>query len=149
MMLLTNKSFFASKLLQFSKKRSRNNLLFKKKYSTMADKIIELSDIESYFEIYCSRKVNVFALQHDWSFDKRIRVLNKVQFRDFSENIYSLLMSFSPQDLNIMLTTLSLMNKTKLKYGNMIFMNQSFQNELDVYVKSIIDSACFTKSAAS
>jgi hypothetical protein len=113
---------------------------------TLVDKIIEITNHEKYFVDYCTKKVNEFAGTNNWSPEKRSEILKSIKFKYYNSTIYNSYAFYSPEQLKKLIEILTMLNN-ETKYSlRMILTNSMMQNNLDLFVESVIEGKYVTKN---
>ena len=105
----------------------------------LIDKILEVTKHKQYFLDYCSNKINKYARENNWSSEKTDGILNSVKFENYNSTIYNSYAFYSSEQLTKLLDALIFLNGGSRKNSIMVLTNSMMQNNLDLYVKDVIE----------
>lgn len=98
------------------------------------DEIIGVTNHESYFINYCTKKVTEYAEENNWSKEKTSEILGSINFKNYNQTIYNSYSFFTEKQLTDLLNVL----KSLESKDSFILTNQMMQNNLDLYVRNLI-----------
>lgn len=98
------------------------------------DEIIGVTNHESYFINYCTKKVIEYAEENNWSKEKTSKILGSINFKNYNQTIYNSYAFFTEKQLTDLLNVL----KSFESKDSFILTNQMMQNNLDLYVRNLI-----------
>ena len=104
----------------------------------LMDKIIEVTRHEKYFVDYCTKKVNNYAAENNWTTDKTKQILESIKFKYYNSTVYNSYAFYSIDQLKSLLDTLTLFNKDAKSSLTMILTNSMMQSNLDLFVDGVI-----------
>lgn len=110
----------------------------------LVDKIIEVTRHEKYFIDYCTKKVNKYAAENNWTTDKTKQTLESIKFKYYNSTIYNSYSFYSVDQLKSLLDTLTLLNKDSKSSSRMVLTNSMMQNNLDLFVDGVIKGKYLT-----
>jgi hypothetical protein len=104
----------------------------------LIDKIIEVTNHETYFKNYCTKKVMTHAKEKKWKKTHTSTILNSINFENYKWIIYNSYAFFSNDQLTKLLYALKELDKES-DNQTFILTTQMMQSNLDLYVKSLIE----------
>ena len=104
----------------------------------LVDKIIQVTNHEKYFVDYCTKKVNNYATENNWTLEKTRQILESIKFKYYNSTIYNSYAFYSIDQLKSVLNTLTLLNKNSKSDLTMILTNSMMQSNLELFVESVI-----------
>jgi len=114
--------------------------------TVLIDKIIELTDHEKYFIDYCTMKVMAFAKENKWKKEKTSEILNSIKFEYYNSTIYNSYAFCSTSQLTKLVDALTELAKDIKNSGPFILTNSMMQNNLDLFVKGVIEGKYVVKN---
>ena len=102
------------------------------------DKIIEVTNHESYFIDYCTKKVNNYAAENNWKAEKTKNILASIKFKYYNSTIYNSYAFYSLDQLKLLLDAVTSLNTNPKNNLPMILTNSMMQSNLDLFVESLI-----------
>ena len=106
--------------------------------SALIDSIIKVTNHEQFFIDYCTKKVQEYAAINLWEQSNTNKILKGIKFKYYDGTIFNSYADYSTNELKSLLDVLRLMSKKSSNWTRMILTNSMMQNNLDVFVKSLI-----------
>ncbi len=104
----------------------------------LVDKIIEVTKHKKYFIDYCTKKVNNYATENNWTSEKTNQILESIKFNYYNSTIYNSYAFYSVDQLNTLLASLTLLNNNSKNNLTMVLTNSMMQSNLDLFVDGVI-----------
>jgi hypothetical protein len=103
------------------------------------DKIIDITDYESYFKNYCLDFISKTVKQEKWTKEKREIVKAKINFTEFKvQKLYNWLAKYSTKELNEYIELYKKAKKSKTE--NIIIDNPNIAKHLEWYAQRLIQN---------
>ncbi|MEO6453412.1 MAG: hypothetical protein ABIN97_05035 [Ginsengibacter sp.] len=110
----------------------------------LVDKIIEVTNHERYFVDYCTKKIEKYALENNWTPEKESRILLSIKFKYYNSTIYNSYAFYSVDQLKILLNALTLINNNTKSHLTMVLTNSMMQSNLDLFIEGVIEGKYVT-----
>jgi hypothetical protein len=107
--------------------------------SALIDSIIKVTNHEQFFIDHCTQKVKDHAAINKWPQSQTEKILKSIQFKYYDDTIYNSYADYSTEELKKLLDVLTILNKKSKSWTRLILTNSMMQNNLDVFVKGLIE----------
>lgn len=111
----------------------------------LVDKIMEITKHEKYFVDYCSKKINNYSAENNWTSEKTKQILESIKFEYYNSTIYNSYAFYSIDQLKALLDALTLLNQDANSSLTMVLTNAMMQSNLDLFVEGVIEGKYVTK----
>lgn len=104
----------------------------------LVKRIIEVTEHEAYFNVYCTKRVKEYSKSHKWSDNKTQTILNSIDFMAYEATIYNAFAFLTTKQLLSLLTVLTDLKTIQGNDNMFILTNEVMQHNLDLYVEYLI-----------
>ena len=105
----------------------------------LIDELIKVSELENYFNNYCKYKIDQKAKEFNWSEQKREKVIESVNFEEYTNTIYNVFALNTKEDLENIIELIKKLNKKRnLPSSKLIITNLMMQKNLDGYIGTLL-----------
>lgn len=111
----------------------------------LINQIISLTHHEEYFFNYCQKKVRATAEKESWNSEKLESTLGSIKFKYYNDTIYNSYAFYTTEQLQSIIKLAKELNKDK-KNNIFILTNEMMQNNLDLFISSVIQGKYIMKS---